>query len=54
MVNRQVAYFIVLPHVNMDPIIKKINFNCDYNVFQTVVVDLLRQCVRLAHKTKKS
>ena len=26
---------------NTDPIINKINFNCDYNVFLTVVVDLL-------------
>ena len=41
MVDCQVACFIVLPHVNMDPIINKINFNCDYNVFLTVVVDLL-------------
>ena len=41
MIDCQVAYFIVLPHVNMDPIINKINFKSDYIVYLTVVEDLL-------------
>ena len=41
MIDCQFAFFIVLPHDNMDPITNKINFNCNYHVFLSVVVDLL-------------